>query len=717
MLLLYAERAELPAIRALDAGIRDALTSRGGVEVFAEYLDFARFPAEQHGEALNALLRDRYGAKKLDLVVTAGNSALQFALAHREGLFSGVSITYGGVERHQVENKGLPANVSGVVLAYDFARTIELAMQLQPKARDVVCVFGKGDFDHQVGEQALAALARFPQLHVRRVDDLPLDEIFKQVRHLPPESFVLYVTLMRDAFGKVHFPPGVAQEISAASSVPVYGVSMTYADRGLIGGAMMDYTSHGRAMGAMAVARLNGENLAHQDAASSLLLINWPELKKWKVPAKRVPAEAQIRNRPPSLWNEHPGTLIGIFAAVAIQSTLIAGLLVNHRRRRRAEGALAESMERMSLAAEAANLGLWIWDVSGDDAWMTEQGRALFGLNTDVRLDYATILDKIHPEDRGAREAAIKIALDTHGEYEMEYRVQVPDGEVRWVSARGRCVAGTNGKDSKLLGVSMDVTARKQAELESAQQRVELGHLSRVALVGEMATSLAHELNQPLTAIVTNASAAQRFIARGDMSPDELQELLSDIMADGRRAGEVIRGIKGMVRKVESERRPLDLNEAVVDVLKLVRADALAHGCTLTTALDPALPMVSGDAVQLQQVLLNLIINAFDVMRKTPCEVCRVEITSRQVDTKSVEMSVRDFGPGLPAGASSRIFERFFSTKSEGMGMGLAIARSIIEAHGGTLDAENTDGGGARFWFCLPVHVTATVTLTKEATL
>jgi PAS domain S-box-containing protein len=411
-----------------------------------------------------------------------------------------------------------------------------------------------------------------------------------------------------------------------------------------------------------------------------------------------------MHGRGPFLMQTPAENALALQLFLLVTATPLTLLAVVIDEEKRSKDALRESQERMSLAADAANLGMWVWDVSGSDAWMTEQGRALFGFKPDVRIDYASLLDRVHPEDRAARDAAIRKALETQGEYEMEYRVQPPDGEVRWISARGRCVDTTNGP--KLLGVSMDVTARKHAEVEAALQRAELGHLFRVALVGEMATSLAHELNQPLTAIVTNASAAQRFIARGDMDPGELRELLADIAADGHRAGEVIRGIKSMVRKVESERATHDMNEVIADVLRLVRADALAHDCTLVTELDPSLPLVLGDAVQLQQVLLNLIVNAFDAMRRAPCDPCRVEIASRYIDTKSVEVSVRDHGPGLPADGPERVFERFFSTKEEGMGMGLAIARSIIEAHAGTMGAENAEGGGARFWFRVPVQVT-----------
>jgi len=287
----------------------------------------------------------------------------------------------------------------------------------------------------------------------------------------------------------------------------------------------------------------------------------------------------------------------------------------------------------------------------------------------------------------------------------------MPDGTTRWIVARGRRAEGGADRTPKLLGVSMDITAHKLADAEAREQRAALGHLSRVALVGEMSTSLAHELNQPLTAIVTNASAAQRFLTHNPVDLDEVRETLADISEAGRRAGDVIRGIKGMVRNVKGETSPVDVNGLIADVLRLVRADALAHGCTLDTELASDLPVVIGDAVQLQQVLLNLIINAFDAMQQPPCDPCRVEISSRMAATGQVEMAVRDFGPGLPADGPLRIFERFFSTKHDGMGMGLAIARSIIEAHSGTLSAENAPGGGARFFIRLP----APTTLEKEA--
>jgi PAS domain S-box-containing protein len=195
-------------------------------------------------------------------------------------------------------------------------------------------------------------------------------------------------------------------------------------------------------------------------------------------------------------------------------------------------------------------------EVSGDDLSMTEKGRALFGFKPEASIDFAAILDQVHPEDRAVRRAAIKQALRTQGEYEMEYRVQSAYGPDRWISARGRCLGGSHDRSQKLLGVSMDVTGRKQAEMETGRQRAELGHLSRVALVNEMPTSLAHELNQPLTAIVTNAKAAQRFIANGNLNPTELSKMLADISADGRRASEVIRASRAWFAEPKANATP-----------------------------------------------------------------------------------------------------------------------------------------------------------------
>ena len=250
----------------------------------------------------------------------------------------------------------------------------------------------------------------------------------------------------------------------------------------------------------------------------------------------------------------------------------------------------------------------------------------------------------------------------------------------------------------------IDITPRKHAEAEALRHRDELSHLSRVALMGEMSASIAHELNQPLAGILSNAAAGQRFIDRGNVDQAEIRELLGDIIADGRRASDVVRGIRGMVKKEQVARRSVDLNEVVMDAVRMVSPDAVLRSCQVETSLDANLPAIEADPVQLQQVLLNLVINAFDAMRDTPVSRRKVVIATQSNGDGTVRTSVRDYGVGISEEMRDRLFDPFFSTKTEGLGMGLAIVRSIVESHGGTITAENADGGGTRFEFVLPVN-------------
>ena len=282
------------------------------------------------------------------------------------------------------------------------------------------------------------------------------------------------------------------------------------------------------------------------------------------------------------------------------------------------DAALREFEERVRLAAKAAHLGVWELDAATNEMWMSDSARALFQFDSETRVNHALLQDRVHPEDRALRDSAVKAAIETHGEYKIEYRVLLPDGTLRWMGSSGRCVTGENGKGTRLIGVSIDITPRKIAEAEARRYHEEVGHLSRVAAVGEMAASIAHELNQPLSGIISNAAAGQRFIARGKVDLQEIRDLLGDIMADGRRAGDVIRGIQSMVRKGVPGRQRVNLNDLVMRVVRMVKADAMLRSCALETLLEPDLPEVEADPIQLQQVLLNLVINAFDAMHDTP---------------------------------------------------------------------------------------------------
>jgi len=253
-----------------------------------------------------------------------------------------------------------------------------------------------------------------------------------------------------------------------------------------------------------------------------------------------------------------------------------------------------------------------------------------------------------------------------------------------------------------VLASVIDITARKQAELERERQNMELARVGRVAVMGELAASLAHEVNNPIGAIVANASAGERLLAAGKIGTEEMTELLADIVADGRRAGEIIRGIRNMVRKGKARRSVIQIDDTIHDLLRIVRTEALGRDIKVTAEVDSDVGQVWGDPVQLLQVFLNLAINGLEAMTALPSNARCLVIRADRNENGDVLVSVRDSGPGFPSGLAEQLFEPFFSTKAEGTGMGLAIARSIIEAHGGTISAENFDGGGACFTVRLP---------------
>ena len=245
---------------------------------------------------------------------------------------------------------------------------------------------------------------------------------------------------------------------------------------------------------------------------------------------------------------------------------------------------------------------------------------------------------------------------------------------------------------------------RRRAESNARRTLGQLAHLDRVAAMGELATSLAHELNQPLAAILANAQAARRLLGAGSPDLAEIRASLDDIVDDDKRAGEVIRRMRALLKKDEFRPEAVDLNEVVRSVERLLAQDAARRGVTLTMELAAALPPVRGDAVQLQQVVLNLLVNAFEAVARCPPERRQVSVRTREQLSGAVELTVEDAGQGIPESHLAQLFEPFFTTKRDGLGMGLSISRSILELHGAQISAHNVAGGGARFFCVLPRH-------------
>jgi PAS domain S-box-containing protein len=395
--------------------------------------------------------------------------------------------------------------------------------------------------------------------------------------------------------------------------------------------------------------------------------------------------------------------LVAVMGFELSRDVLRASTLVDELRA--SEAGLRESEARMTLAVETAGFGLWIRDLTRDEVWASERWRRLFGFASSERLDFDRMLHRVHPDDRARLEQAQSRALAgvDGGRYQMEFRLALADGATRWISSQSRVEFDATGQPVLMRGASRDITARKRGEEETQRLRQEIAHAGRVSMMGQLAASLAHEINQPLGAILRNAEAAELYLQQAPPDLDEIGAILADIRSDDERAGQVIDRMRGLLKRQRLDRRRLALGEVVAEVAALVRVDAATRQVTVDLEVPGDLPPVEGDRVHLQQVLLNLILNGMDALNGAAAEDRRVRVAVRRDGDQTVEIAVSDAGPGIPAEALAHVFDPFVTTKPNGMGMGLAISRTIIEAHGGRIWAENRNGGGAAFRFTLPI--------------
>ena len=381
-------------------------------------------------------------------------------------------------------------------------------------------------------------------------------------------------------------------------------------------------------------------------------------------------------------------------------------LLTQSREREQAENRLRRSEAYLAEAQRLTKTGSWAYDPATEKAlyWSDEMFR-IHGL--DPRQGPPTskaFLEHVHPDDRdGVREAMPRVVREKT-DYEVEHRMILPDGTIAHIHAHGQPVLDRSGDVVEIVGSAVDVTERKRLrELEA-----NLAHMNRVSMMGELAAALAHEIKQPIAAAITNADAGLRWLAREVPDLEKGRQAIMRTVKDGTRAVEIVNRLRSFYKKGgQPQLEMVDLNEVVREMLMLLRDEVYRYSIAMHTELAPELPNVKTDRVQLQQVFMNLMLNAIEAMKGTAGELT---IKSELSDNGELLVSISDTGIGLPAEKPEQIFDAFFTTKSQGTGMGLTITRSIIEAHRGRLWASANPEGGAIFHFTLPSEATASST-------
>ena len=312
------------------------------------------------------------------------------------------------------------------------------------------------------------------------------------------------------------------------------------------------------------------------------------------------------------------------------------------------------------------------------------------------------LLSRIHPNDLQGGQCGVQIGNCARMPLEIEFRVQGFNDGIHWIGARAQPVLGENGEPMAMTGAFGDITSRKMAEAEADMQRQEIAHLMRVSMLGELSGGLAHELTQPLTAILSNAQAGKILLSGGKKNLEEIGNIFDDIITEDGRAGEVIHRLRGLLKKGENKYEEIDMNELIGSTLRLLHSELIDRRIAVSDEKAVDLPPTKGDPIQLQQILINLFMNAMDAMDGVAPARRVISVSTVTTNEGGIEVRISDCGTGLPSSQEQHVFQPFFTTKKRGLGLGLPICASIMKLHGGTLSLQNNVSEGATAIFRLP---------------
>jgi signal transduction histidine kinase len=545
---------------------------------FSDESKESEFKESQFTDYLLSLFVDR----RLDLIVTIGAPAAEFAQRNRPKLFPSTPLLLGILEKRRVPPATLTANDTVIAASVDQIAIVENILRVRPKTTHVAVVIGNSPIEKYWLGQLQETFQSFRgRVAFTWFNELSFADMVKRVEALPPRSAVYFFLLAIDAAGVPHEEQKALTRLNAVSKSPIFSFSDSFLGHGIVGGPLLSVQDYSRQTADIAVRLLRGEaasDLRMPPVGLSTPKFDWREMQRWGIPESRLPPGSEIYFRDPTAWEQYRLQILAIVAALLAQATLIGWLI-----------------------------------------------------------------------------------------YEI-----------------GR---------------------RHRAEVQSRSAMAELTYMDRRASAEQRSATLAHEINQPLAGIATRASAALRWLRMEKPDLEKAQTALESIVAASHRASDIIASVRAMFKKEPSERVPTDINQIILTVLSIVSVELEQHSVDVQTQLNEHLPTVLGDKVQLQQVVLNLVMNAVEAMQSVQTHGLKVQ--TEQTNPGMVHVSIEDTGTGIDPSNLDRVFKPLFTTKANGMGMGLAICRSIIENHDGRIWVSPRTNGGSIFQFELPTSVHA----------
>jgi len=673
------------------------------LNLFAVYLDAERFPDKHDVQAGFDFIKKKYARKKMDLFIPVGPNILPLISQYLSPEFDKVPTVFIEFQDRYADGPpiNLKPNMTGLIGEPNPQKTLELILSLHSGIREVFIITGSAPVDRFLESIVRVAYREYEnRVKVTYLSGLSMRELLQRVSSLPKNSVGVYFSFTQDAKGMSYYAMDSSKLLSEASSVPLYSNWEMLLGHGIVGGYVLRTKPNGSKVAQMALRILKGEDPSTipVERGSMFYMFDWRQMKRWGIQERNLPAESLIINKELTFWEAFRWYIIGTAMFVIIETLLVVFLIALYRKQKNVQKRLHEAAEEWRTTFDSIQNPLFILDLDFKVIRVNAPALAFLNLPAEKvvgRHCYSLL--------HGTKEPPEICLVPTMKKTKRHERTEYYDQKRKaWFRISVGPIVDERGEITGIVHQLRDITEQKEAEAEIHGAHAQLLRLERLFQINELTASLAHELNQPLAAILSNAQAALRFLETDPPDLKELREILRDIVHDDKRAGNVIRSLRSMMRRAEEEKKPVMLNEVIEDVVAILHSEAVFRNVRIETELSGSVPPVLADRIQLQQVILNLIMNATEASPENRPEERRIIVRTEKKDS-CVRASVRDFGRGFEKENLNRLFQPFFTTKGAGLGMGLTLSRSVIEANGGRIWAENHPDGGAVVTFELPI--------------
>jgi signal transduction histidine kinase len=529
VLTIYSDDHLLPANQALDEALRDRLSveTHDAPTCLSEFLDFSRFGNSAYDKLASNFLRSKYAGQPPDVVIAVGPLAFQFLYRHQDDLFTGIPLIVLGVRHEPLQAQTLPPNFVEVPVAVEPLPTFELALRLQPDAREIVVITGASEFDRSWEARLRNDLPHLQtSVPIRYLSGLALDDLLRELSGLTPKAIVYVASFFRDGAGGVYVPSRALRRMADVSAAPMYGSYSTFVGAGIVGGYVLRFEDVSRQAADLVKRILDGEKLAQAVVSPTVppkYLVDWTQLQRWHLSEDRLPPGSIVLYRELNAWQHYKQYIIGAIFVVLAETLLIFGLLWQRARRRKVEEALRASEERLGLAVQAGRMYAFEWDSATDVIVRTDQCESILNWMDDpTRVSGRQFIAGIHPDDREAYDVLLAGLAPENPVYQTSYRVLRPDGSVVWLEANGSAIFDARGRRLRIIGLVADITERKLAEeaLSSVSRRlIEAQEQER----GRIARELHDDLSQRMALLQIGLEQFEQ--ATGGLSSQARQQL------------------------------------------------------------------------------------------------------------------------------------------------------------------------------------------------